>query len=69
MSKQTGIGSFFRPVTLSNEKDAPNVTINKNVAPQNTCNNDVPSTNCTTTEPSSHSARKTLSTRSRFYFP
>ena len=33
MSKQTGIGSFFRPVTLSNEKDSPNVTINKNVAP------------------------------------
>ena len=35
MSKQTGIGIFFRPVTLSNEKNAPNA-INKNVTPQNT---------------------------------
>ena len=77
-----GIGIFIRPVTLSNEKDASNVTINKNVTPQNTRNTHVyitstsnssnpsfdSSTNTnlstnsvvTTTEPSLHSARKTL---------
>ena len=42
MSKQTGIGSFFRPVTLSNEKDPSNFAINKIVTPQNTCNTAIP---------------------------
>ena len=36
-----GIEIFIRPVTLSNEKDASNVTINKNVTPQNTRNTHV----------------------------
>ena len=54
MFKQTGIGSF---VTLSNEKGARDVTINKNETPQKTCNTDIPSTSTTiTTETSSHSA-------------
>ena len=47
---------YCTPLTFSNEKDVPNVTINKNVTPQNTSNTDIPSISTTTTEPSSHSA-------------
>ena len=52
---QTGIGSFFRPFTVSNEKDEPNVIINKNVTPQKTCNTNIFSTSTTTTNLSSQS--------------
>ena len=46
--------------TLSNERDAPNITISKNVTPQITCDTDVPNTSTTATEPSSHSVTPPL---------
>ena len=74
MSKQAEIGNFFWPVTLSNERDAPNVTVNKNVTPKITCNTDIPSSSTTTTEPSSYSAtplslEKSCQPDQKFTFP
>ena len=34
MSTETGIECFFQSFTVSNEKDAGNVAINKNVTPK-----------------------------------
>ena len=54
MSKQTGIWRFLKSCTISNEKDARNVTVNKNVTPKKNCKTDILCTSTATTKPFSH---------------